>query len=118
MRKTPEIPADMFFGEEAPAVPAPSGEAAELTASSQAVKQSKSQAVKTAKRQAVKTSSSQKVQVTLYLSEAAAKELERVRFELLSKHDVRASRSAVAEQALLQAGEQLETLAEALRAGE
>ena len=89
-----------------------------MTAKRQTVKQSNSQAVKTAKRQAVKQSSSQKVQVTFYLSEAAAKELERVRFELLSKHDVRASRSAVAEQALLQAGAQLETLAEALRAGE
>jgi BRCT domain type II-containing protein len=89
-----------------------------LTAKRQAVKQSSSQAVKTAKRQTVKQSSSQKVQVTFYLSEEAAKELERVRFELLSKHDVRASRSAVAEQAILQAGAQLEVLAEALGAGE
>ena len=107
MRKTPEIPEDVFFGEEKPA--------ATMPAKQQAVMPARQQKVKTARRQAVKQSSSQKIQVTVYLSENMAKELERVRFELLSRHDVRASKSAIAEYAIAQIGGELEGMAEALR---
>jgi hypothetical protein len=83
-----------------------------VTAKRQAVKQSSSQNVKQSNSQAVKKSSSQKVQVTIYLSPEAARELERLRFELLTQHDLRASRSAIAEFAILGVGERLEGMVE------
>lgn len=104
MRKTPEIPHNVFFGEEG-AEPAPAHDV--LPAKRQTRKQSKLQTVKTA--------NSQKVQATIYLNPEAARELERVRFELLTRHGLRASRSAIVEQAVLRAGAELEALAEGLR---
>ena len=99
MRKTPGIPQDVFFDEPA----------------SQAVKTATSLAVKTASSLNVKQSSGQKVQVTIYLSEETARELERARFELLTKHDLRAPKSAIAEWAIAQATADLDALAEALK---
>jgi hypothetical protein len=107
VRKTPEIPEDVFFEDEKPAAAVP--------ASQEAVMPAKPQAVKQSKRQAVKQSSGQKVQVTVYLSEEVLRELERARFELLSRHHVRASKSAIAEWAIAQAGADLGAMAEALR---
>jgi hypothetical protein len=111
VRKTPDIPQDFFFEESKEEGAQP---AAPVTAKRQAVKPANSQNVKQSKRLAVKQSSSQKVQVTIYLSEAAAKELERLRFELLDKHNVKASRSAIVEAALLGVGERLGEVVEAL----
>ena len=120
MRKTPDIPQNVFFDEGGPAeaeappeAPVTARRQAVKTSSSQAVKTAKRQAVKTASSQAVKQSSSQKVQVTVYLSEAADKELERLRFELLSKHNLRASRSGIVEAAILGVGERLGEIAAA-----
>ena len=91
MRKNPEIPQEVFFEEERP----------------QAVKQSSSFAVK--------QSNGQKVQVTVYLSVETAKELERARFELLTKHNVRAAKSAIADYAIARAAADVDALAQALR---
>ena len=44
------------------------------------------------------------------------RELERMRFELLANHNLRASKSAIVERALLQAGADLAALADALQA--
>jgi hypothetical protein len=59
-----------------------------------------------------------KVQVTVYLSEAIAKRLEALRFHLLDEYDVKVSKSALAEYAIRQLGEDLETLAQHFRVGE
>ena len=93
MRKTPEIPQDVFF------------------------EQSKPQARKTVKRQAGKQSTTQKVQVTIYLSDPVAKDLERARFELLTTRNLRVSKSAIAEYAIGKAVADLEGLVEGLGGG-
>ena len=95
MRKTPEIP-EVFFEEKDKA---------------------KGGARKTAKKQNVKQSNGQKVQVTIYLSKDAAQELERARYELLSKHDLRVAKSAIVELAIRQAAADIGGMAKAL-AGE
>jgi hypothetical protein len=59
-----------------------------------------------------------KVQVTVYLSEAIAKRLEALRFHLLNEHNVKVSKSALAEYAISQLGEDLEPLARHFRVGE
>jgi len=59
-----------------------------------------------------------KVQVTVYLSEAVAKRLEALRFHLLDEHDVKVSKSALAEYAISQIGDDLEPLAQHFRVGE
>lgn len=56
-----------------------------------------------------------KVAVTLYLTEPVAYLLEEVRYRLLTEHDVRTSKSAIADYALRQALDDLEAAAEALR---
>ena len=91
MRKTAEIPEDVFFEEEKKPV-----------------------ARKTAKRQTVKQSKRQKVQVTIYLTEDGATRLEKARFELLSKHNLRVSKSAIAEYAVSQAAGDVDAMAKAL----
>lgn len=103
MRKTPQIPQDVFFQEPTPATPTP------------AVGTAQSQAVKTSKPQAVKPSKLQKVQMTVYLSDATAKDLERARYELLSRHNLRVPKSTIAEHAIAVAIRDLDTLAKALR---
>jgi len=102
VRKTPPIPQDVFFQEPAPATPAPAAK----TASTQTVKASRPHAVKPAKLQ--------KVQLTLYLSDATAKDLERARFELLARHNLRVPKSAIAEHAIALAVQDIEALAAAL----
>jgi len=92
----PEIPRDVFFGEAAeasPDAPAPAP-------------------------QALRRVEEGKVQVTVYLSEAMAKRLEVIRFHLLNDHDVKVSKSAIAEYALSQIGDDLEPLARHFRVGE
>ena len=98
MRKTPEIPQDVFFEEE----------------TTQPKK--KAVATKTATQQATKTVSSQKVQVTIYLSKQAAQDLEKARFELLAKHDLKVPKSLIAEHAIIQAAADIDSIAKALGA--
>jgi len=78
VRKSPEIPRDVFFG--AGAEEAPAAAATPLRAG---------RAVDEAK-----------VQVTVYLSEAAAKRLEALRFHLLNDHNLKVPKSAIAEYAI------------------
>lgn len=117
MRKTPQIPTNVFFDEP----PAPTSEpavAAPETSSGQNVKTSKRLDVKKSKRQDASASNSQKRQVTIYLSEAALAALERARLDLILEHGMRVPKSAIAEQALLGAARDLPTLAAALRAAQ
>jgi hypothetical protein len=96
VRRMPEIPRDVFFGdttEAAPEADAPAPRAARQVEES-------------------------KVQVTVYLSEAMAKRLEAVRFHLLNEYDVKLSKSAIAEYAISQLGDDLEPLARHFRVGE
>lgn len=94
MRKTPQIPRDVFFGQalEQPAAaapaappPAPAGE---------------------------------KLQVTIYLSGPAVKRLEALRFHLLNDYNVKVSKSAIAEYALTRVGDDLEAMASFFAMGE
>jgi len=92
----PEIPRDVFFGDAADTSPeAPA-----------------------AAPRALRRVEEGKVQVTVYLSEAMAKRLEVIRFHLLNDHDVKVSKSAIAEYALSQIGDDLEPLARHFRVGE
>lgn len=110
MRKTPEIPQDVFF-DEPKAAPAPK------PAKPQAVTTAKVQAVKTARPRAVKAPAGQKVQITIYLTDEAAKSLERARFELLSRHNLRIPKSSIAEYAITRAVQDLDALAQGLAEG-
>ena len=87
MRRSPEIPRDVFFG-------ATSDEA--------------SAAPPLRPRPRVEES---KVQVTVYLSEASAKRLEALRFHLLDEHNIKVPKSAIAEFAINQLGDDLAPLA-------
>lgn len=55
-----------------------------------------------------------KVQVTIYLSERAALTLEKLRYELMLEHGVKASKSAIAQFAIEAASRDLEAMARAL----
>lgn len=109
MPRTPDIPQNIFFEDKAPTPP--------KMDPSPAISPAGSQSVIEAKSQDVKRSSSQKVQVTVYLSEETAKGLERARFELLSKHNVKVPKSAIAEYAIATATLDLEAMASALGGG-
>jgi hypothetical protein len=54
----------------------------------------------------------------VYLSDETAQALERARFELLTRHNVRASKSAIAEYAIAQAGADIAGMAKAFEAVE
>lgn len=101
MPKTPEIPQDVFFEDKPPsarqgAVVSPP---------------------KASRRQGAKQSSSQKVQVTIYLSEQTAKDLEKARFELLNEHDIKVPKSTIAEYAIATVIRDIEAMARALTNG-
>jgi hypothetical protein len=87
VRRSPEIPRDVFFGatsdEASAALPLRAGRVVEES----------------------------KVQVTVYLSEASAKRLEALRFHLLDQHNIKVSKSAIAEFAINQLGDDLAPLA-------
>jgi hypothetical protein len=107
VRKTPEIPADVFFGDDA----------ADEAPGTQEAPSSRRQTKPKPKARAATTPREHKVQVTIYLSDEAAKVLERARFELLTKHDVRASKSAIAEYAIGRVGGDITAMAKALAGG-
>lgn len=93
MRKTPQIPRDVFFG-------AAANEAQVMAPLP------------------VRPVEEEKIQVTVYLSPAAAKRLEVLRFHLLDSHDVKVSKSAIAEYAISQISDDLAPVAEYFRVGE
>jgi hypothetical protein len=99
VRRMPEIPRDVFFGDtaETPAEAAPAA---------------------TAAPRPLRPLEESKVQVTVYLSEAMAKRLEAVRFHLLNEHDVKVSKSAIVEYAVASLSEDLEPVARHFRVGE
>jgi len=92
----PEIPRDVFFGDTA---------------------ETASEAGAPLPR-AVRPTEENKVQVTVYLSEAMAKRLEIVRFHLLNEHDIKVSKSAIAEYAIAQLSDDLEPLVRYFGVGE
>jgi len=92
----PEIPRDVFFGDTA---------------------ETASEAGAPLPR-AVRPMEENKVQVTVYLSEAMAKRLEIVRFHLLNEHDIKVSKSAIAEYAIAQLSDDLEPLVRYFGVGE
>lgn len=106
MPRTPDIPQNIFFQEKEPSTPKKAPVADQETAQSHNDKVTSSQGDKTAK-----------VQVTVYLSEETAKELEWARFELLSKHNVKVPKSAIAEYAITMATLDIEAMASALGGG-
>lgn len=95
MRKAPQIPRNVFFG---------AGAADEEQPVAQPL--------------APRPVDEEKIQVTVYLSPAAAKRLEVLRFHLLDSHDVKVSKSAITEYAIAQIGDDLTTVAEHFRVGE
>lgn len=96
MRRMPEIPRDVFFGETAtdPGATSP------------------------APRPLRPVDDTTKVQVTVYLSEPTAKQLEVLRFHLLNDHDIKVSKSAIAEFAINQLGDDLDALVRFFGVGE
>ena len=87
MRKAPEIPHNVFL-EDRPA-PAPRKD----------------------KSRAAKGAEPSKVQITIYLTEETATDLERARFELLAKHNVKVPKSSIVEYAIIKAVADIEALA-------
>ncbi len=88
MRRNPEIPRDLFFGS------APE-EGASVSPG----------------LRSGRTSDEAKVQVTVYLSEAAAKRLEALRFHLLNEHNIKVPKSSIVEFAIGNLGDDLAPLA-------
>lgn len=114
MRKTPQIPRDVFFGEPANAEPA--APVAEPTPAVVPVPQPVVQAPPPV---AVAPPPDQdKIQVTVYLSPPIAKRLEALRFHLLNEHNVRVSKSAIAEYAISSIEDDLAPLARHFAIGE
>lgn len=100
MRKTPQIPRDVFFGGAA------------------AAEEPSAAAVAPPSPLPVQPVEEDKVQVTVYLSPATAKRLEALRFHLLNEHNVKVSKSAIAEYGITSLGEDLAPLADYFRIGE
>ena len=94
MRRTPEIPRDVFFGD------------------------SREEGQPAPQAQAVRPLEESKVQVTVYLSESTAKRLEVLRFHLFNEHDIKVSKSAIADYAINQIGDDLTPLVEHFGVGE
>lgn len=109
MRKMPQIPRDVFFGpaavEEEPA--------AVVAAATPAVAETAPPPV----LRAVPVDED-KVQVTVYLSPQTAKRLEALRFHLLNEHNVKVSKSAIAEYAITHIDDDLAPLARFFGIGE
>lgn len=95
MRRNPEIPRDIFFGSASEAEPEPAAPAT----------------VPPPGLRTARATDEGKVQVTVYLSEAVAKRLEVLRFHLLNEYDIKVPKSAIAEYAIAQLGEDLAPLA-------
>lgn len=107
MRKTPQIPRDVFFGGAASdqpdaVTPAPQAEPEPVALPPAPVP----------------VADDDKVQVTVYLSPVVAKRLEALRFHLLNDHNVKVSKSAIAEYGISHLGDDLEALARHFRMGE
>lgn len=109
MRKTPQIPRDVFFGGSTPAAPAAAPDEPVVAGIA---------APPPVPVAPVPPVEEEKVQVTVYLSQAAAKRLEALRFHLLNEHNVKVSKSAIAEYGIENLGEDLAPIAEYFRAGE
>jgi hypothetical protein len=103
VRKMPQIPRDVFFGPAA--APEPEAEPAEAVVAPPPV------------LRAVPVDED-KVQVTVYLSPQTAKRLEALRFHLLNEHNVKVSKSAIAEYAITHIDDDLVPLAQFFAMGE
>ena len=89
MRRSAEIPRDVFFGER---------------------REEESKAPSAGR--GLQPVEEPKVQVTVYLSESMSKRLEALRFHLLDEHNIKVSKSAIADFAISRLGEDVGPLAE------
>ena len=117
MRKMPQIPRDVFFGEPAAAeapveAPAPASTPVRVPVPEPVAPPPPTPVTPPV---AVEVD---KIQVTVYLSPLIAKRLEALRFHLLNEHNVRVSKSALAEYAIAHVGDDLAALAQDLTMGE
>lgn len=118
MRKTPQIPRDVFFGDPAtaePAAPAPEPIVAPAIAPIPQPAAPVPAPVAVAPPPVIEED---KIQVTVYLSPQIAKRLEALRFHLLNEHNVRVSKSAIAEYAISNVEDDLAPLAQHFAIGE
>lgn len=126
MARRPEIPEDVFFDthrtdkEKRPAT----GTAAQSPAENEQRRGGRARSYRTVQRpvpeQSVRVGrppaqEGPKIAVTLYLTEPVAYLLEETRYRLLTEHNVRTSKSAIADFALRRALQDLEAAAEDLR---
>lgn len=116
MRKPAEIPRDVFFGDTPAATPAPTTPAP--AASPPPPTTTPAPAAPAAPVPVTDEGDEAKLQVTIYLSESMAKKLEAVRYHLLTDHNVKVSKSAIAEYALSQIPADLTPLAHHFAVGE
>ncbi|MHB8996321.1 MAG: hypothetical protein ACYC63_13840 [Armatimonadota bacterium] len=118
MRKTPQIPRDVFFGDPATAEPvAPVAEPVVAPAITPLPQPLTPVAPPVAVAPAPVVEED-KIQVTVYLSPQIAKRLEALRFHLLNEHNVRVSKSAIAEYAISNVEDDLAPLAQHFAIGE
>lgn len=119
MRKTPQIPRDVFFANPAP--PPPEPVAAPVAAVAIAPLPSPvvaSAPVPTIPEPPAVPVDEDKIQVTVYLTPQTAKRLEALRFHLLNEHNVKVSKSALTEYAIGHLGDDLAALALVFAMGE
>jgi hypothetical protein len=124
--RRPEIPEDVFFDthrtdkEKRPAT----GTAAQSPAENEQRRGGRARSYRTVQRPVPEQSArvgrppaqeGPKIAVTLYLTEPVAYLLEETRYRLLTEHNVRTSKSAIADFALRRALQDLEAAAEDLR---
>jgi hypothetical protein len=112
VRKTPQIPRDVFFGDPATAEPAAPVAEPVIAPIPQPV------APTPAAVAPPPPIDEDKIQVTVYLSPLIAKRLEALRFHLLNEHNVRVSKSAIAEYAISNVEDDLAPLAQHFAIGE
>lgn len=117
MRKTPQIPGDIFFGrapEPPPSVPAEVAAPAEVPAPAPAEPPPAPATIAAPPPPAAE----EKLQVTIYLTPRTVRQLEALRFHLLTDYNVKVSKSAIAEYALNSLGDDLAPLADFFAMGE
>lgn len=129
MRKTPQIPRDVFFANPAPPPPEPVAApvaavaAAPLPAPVPPVPVAVAPVVAPAPVATIPEPPAvpvdeDKIQVTVYLTPQTAKRLEALRFHLLNEHNVKVSKSALTEYAIGHLGDDLAALALVFAMGE
>jgi len=102
--RRPEIPRDVFFAEEETAA------RRQTTGDSSSLDDTAALDLKPQQRP-------EKIQVSIYLTKPTAKILDAVRFKLIYEHDVKVSKSDLAEFAISRLGDQTEEIIDAAQSG-